>query len=114
MNTRTARLFALSATSLSLLSASALAQTSAKRPMTFLDAQLTRQIGAETPSYDGKWLLYTLSTPDWQEAKRQTDLYLVSLDQGLPSTRQLTFTKDKNEAQPRWSRDGSFFVIAPS
>jgi dipeptidyl aminopeptidase/acylaminoacyl peptidase len=80
--------------------------------MTFLDVQLTRQIAAPTPSYDGKWLLYTLSTPDWKEAKRQTDIYLVSLDQGLPSTKQLTFTKDKNEAQPRWSRDGSFFVFA--
>jgi dipeptidyl aminopeptidase/acylaminoacyl peptidase len=109
---RIARSSALITAFLSLLSASAAAQAPAKRAMTFLDAQLTRQIAAQTPSYDGKWLLYTLSTPDWQEAKRQTDIYLVSLDQGLPSARQLTFTKDKNEAQPRWSRDGSFFVFA--
>jgi len=83
----------------------------ATRPMTFLDMQQMRQVGALTPSPDGQWLLYTLSTPDWKEAKRQTDLYLVSTKQGLPSTRQLTFTKDKNETSPAWSRDGRFFVF---
>ena len=56
-------------------------------------------------------MLYTLSTPDWQNARRQTDIYLVSLDRGLPSTRQLTFTKDKNETSPKWSRDGSFIAF---
>lgn len=57
-------------------------------------------------------MLYTLSTPDWKEAKRQTDIYLVSLEQGVSSTRQMTFTKDRNETAPRWSRDGTFFVFS--
>jgi dipeptidyl aminopeptidase/acylaminoacyl peptidase len=83
----------------------------APRPMSFLDMQQMRQIGAPTPSPDGRWLLYTLSTPDWKEAKRQTDVYLVSLQQGVASTRQMTFTKDKNETSPRWARDGSFIVF---
>lgn len=88
------------------------AQSPAKRPMTFLDVQHLKQIGAPVPSADGRWMLYTLSTPDWKEAKRQTDIHLVSLAQGVPSTRQLTFTKHKNESSPRWSGDGSFFVFA--
>jgi dipeptidyl aminopeptidase/acylaminoacyl peptidase len=83
----------------------------APRPMSFLDMQQMRQIGAPAPSPDGRWLLYTLSTPDWKEAKRQTDVYLVSLQQGVTTTRQMTFTKDKNEASPRWARDGTFFVF---
>src|SRR6476620_8449750 len=83
-----------------------------KRPMTFLDQQNMRQVGSPTPSPDRKWLLYTISVPDWKEAKRQTDIYLVSMDQGVPSTRQLTYTKDKSEAQPRWAPDGSFFVFS--
>src|SRR5688572_28243815 len=87
------------------------AQSSAPRPMTFLDMQQMRQVGATTPSPDGKWMLYTLSTPDWKEAKRQTDIYLVSLQQGVASTKQMTFTKEKNETSPRWARDGSFFVF---
>jgi len=92
----------------------AAAQTPAdgKRPMTFLDQQNMRQVGSPTPSPDKKWLLYTISVPDWKEAKRQTDIYVVSMDQGVPSTRQLTYTKDKSEAQPRWAPDGSFFVFS--
>src|SRR5688500_9491208 len=86
--------------------------TGPSRPMTFLDMQNMRQVGAQTPSPDGRWMLYTLSTPDWKEARRQTDVYLVSLDRGVSSTKQLTFTKDKNETSPTWSRDGSFFVFA--
>src|SRR3954453_1576784 len=85
--------------------------STALRPITFLDRQLQRDIGSPTPSPDGKWLLYTLSTPDWSQAKRQTDIYLVSVKDGLASTRQMTFTKDKNETSPRWSRDGKFFVF---
>ena len=87
------------------------AQTAGVRPMTFLDMQQIRQVGSPTPSPDGRWLLYTLSTPDWKEAKRQTDIYLVSLQQGTSSTKRLTFTKDKNETAPRWSRDGSAFLF---
>ncbi|MGH7469770.1 MAG: hypothetical protein ACRENP_17610 [Longimicrobiales bacterium] len=60
----------------------------AERPMTFLDMQLTKQAGSVAPSPDRKWLLYMISKPDWKEARRQTDIYLVSLEQGLSSTRQ--------------------------
>jgi dipeptidyl aminopeptidase/acylaminoacyl peptidase len=84
----------------------------AKRPMTFLDMQKMRSAGAPVPSSDGRWMLFTITTPDWKEAKRQSDIYVVSLQQGVSSTRQMTFTKDKNETDPQWSRDGSFFVFA--
>ena len=50
--------------------------------MTFLDMQQMRNAGSPTPSPDGRWMLYTLSTPDWQDAERQTDLYLVSMTEG--------------------------------
>ena len=98
-----------------LIPAAMLAQKSAPpdvlRPITFLDRQYQRDVGSPTPSPDGKWLLYTLSTPDWNQAKRQTDIYLVSVKDGLASTKQMTFTKDKNETSPRWSRDGKFFAF---
>ncbi|MBM3789123.1 MAG: S9 family peptidase [Acidobacteria bacterium] len=92
--------------------AAAQAQSAAAgRPMTFLDMQQMRQMESPTPSPDGRWLLYTISTPDWKEARRQSDIYLVSTGQGLASTRQMTFTKDKNEGSPEWSADGSFFLF---
>ena len=85
--------------------------SSALRPMTFLDMQQMRNAGSPTPSPDGQWMLYTISTPDWKEARRQTDIYLVSLKTGLSSTRQLTFTTEKNETSPAWLRDGRAFVF---
>ena len=83
----------------------------AKRPMTFLDVQHMRNVGSPAPSPDKRWMLYTLSTMDWKEARRQTDIHLVSMEQGVASRRQLTFTKEKNETSPRWAKDGSFFVF---
>ena len=84
---------------------------STPRPMSFLDMQQMRQVGSPTPSTDGRRMLYTLSVPDWKEGKRQTDIYLVSLDEGVSSTRQMTFTRDKNESSPRWTRDGRMFAF---
>jgi len=88
------------------------AAVQAQRPMTFLDMQLMNQAGAPVPSPDRRWMLYTISTPDWKEARRQTDLFLVSLERGLSSTRQMTFTKEKNETSPQWAPDGTFFLFA--
>lgn len=83
----------------------------AQHPMTWLDMQNMRQLGAAAPSPDGQYLLYTITTPNWQLAKRQSDIYLVSTARGVSSTRQLTYTKDKNESNPTWSPDGRFFVF---
>jgi len=82
-----------------------------QRSMTFLDAQNMRQTSGFDLSPDGRSLLYALSVPDWNQARRQTDLYMVAVDRGVPSARQLTFTKDKNETSPKWSRDGAFIAF---
>ena len=105
-------LLALTVAFVSASSALAQTPTGGTRVMTFLDQQNMRQIGAPAPSPDRKSLLYTISIPDWNQARRQTDIYVVSMDQGVRSTRQLTYTKDKSEGQPRWSPDGSFFLFS--
>ena len=86
-------------------------QSAPSRPMTFLDMQQMRQVGSPTPSPDRRQLLYTLTTPDWKEATRPTDLYLVSMAAGVSSTRQMTFTKNKNESAPAWAPDGTHFFF---
>jgi dipeptidyl aminopeptidase/acylaminoacyl peptidase len=108
------RVAAIGALAVTVVSSGRLqAQNAAPRPMTFLDMQQMKQVGSPTPSPDRRFLLYTLSTPDWKEAKRQTDLYLVSMQTGVSSTRQMTFTKEKNETSPSWSSDGaSFFFLS--
>src|SRR5260370_1265539 len=90
-----------------LNSSPALAQQ--KRAMTFMDVMGMRQVGSPALSPNGKYLLYTLSVPDWQAGKHFTDIYLVSVADGVASTRQMTSTKDKDETSPHWSRDGKFF-----
>ena len=87
------------------------AQPTAKRPMTFMDILAIRSAGSTSVSPDGKWLLYTLTTPDWKAAKSYSDIYLVSTEQGLPSTRQMTFTADKNEFSPRWTPTAQLFAF---
>ena len=86
-------------------------QSAAPRPMTFLDVQQMRNVGTETLSPDGRWMLYTISTMDWKEARRQTDIYIVSTADGLSSTKQLTYTKEKNEASLAWLKDGRSFLF---
>jgi dipeptidyl aminopeptidase/acylaminoacyl peptidase len=107
---RTSRLAAISLLSIFIYWFAA-AQTIAKRPMTFMDILEMRSVGSPSVSPDGKWILYTLSTPEWKAAKSFSDVYLVSSEQGLPSTRQMTFTKDKNEGSPRWAPNGQFFAF---
>ncbi|WP_419161485.1 S9 family peptidase [Candidatus Palauibacter sp.] len=83
-----------------------------QRPLTFMDVQEMKRAGSWTPSPDGAWMLYTVTTPDWEEAESQTDIHLVSLDEGVSSSRQLTYTEDKNETSPTWGPDGSFFLFS--
>ena len=90
----------------------ALPANAQQRPMTFMDMQVQRSGGSWAPSPDGQWMLYTIRTPDWQEAESQTDIHVVSLEEGVTSSRQLTYTDDKNETQPTWAPDGSWFVFA--
>lgn len=84
----------------------------AQRPMTFMDVQEMRRAGSTDLSPDGRWMLYTVTFPDWEEADDQSDIFLVSTRDGLSSTKQLTFTAEKDELSPTWSRDGSFFVFS--
>ena len=90
----------------------ALPVSAQQRPMTFMDVQLQRSAGSWTPSPDGRSMLYTVRTPDWQEETSQTDIHLVSMEDGMSSSRQLTYTDHKDETQPTWAPDGTWFVFA--
>ncbi|MFW6206618.1 MAG: S9 family peptidase [Gemmatimonadota bacterium] len=81
------------------------------RPLTFLDLQHFRSWGSPAPSPDGRWLLHTVNTPDWEEDESQSDIHIVSMTDGAPSSRRLTFTEDADESNPTWAPDGSYFVF---
>ena len=101
----------IAALAVATVAPSALRAQSGVRPMTFLDMRHMRSVNSPTPSPDRQWLLYVMSAPDWKEAKSFTDLYLVSMQQGVSSTRQMTFTKAKNESAPKWASDGKAFYF---
>ncbi len=82
-----------------------------KRAMTFLDIIEMRSLGSRRGdiSPDGKWFIYTITVPDWEKNKRYSDIYMTPLSGG--ETKQMTFTKDKNENSPKWYKDSSFFAF---
>jgi dipeptidyl aminopeptidase/acylaminoacyl peptidase len=83
-----------------------------KRAMTFLDIIQMRSLGMRGSgdiSPEGKWFVYTIRVPDWEKNKRFQDIYITPLSGG--ETKQMTFTKDKNENSPKWYKDSSFFAF---
>lgn len=121
MNTprpRFLRTFLVSLVSAFLLSLSQTAPVFAQetdtgpRPMTFMDGQLMKSAGSWALRSDGEWMLYTVTTPDWEEAETQSDIHLVSMREGLPSNRRLTFTEGDSESSPTWAPDGVSFVFS--
>jgi dipeptidyl aminopeptidase/acylaminoacyl peptidase len=106
----TVRRGALALLALATLSSTASAQT--QRPMTWMDIQTFARAGSWAPSPDGQWMLYTITKPDWEEAQSYSDIHLVSLRQGVSSSRQMTFTEKKNEQSPAWAPDGTWFVFS--
>jgi dipeptidyl aminopeptidase/acylaminoacyl peptidase len=82
----------------------------AKRAMTFLDVLELRSVGNGSVSPDGKWVLYTVSIPQWKAGRNYTDIFLAPADGSAPP-RQMTFTKEKSESNPRWARDSKSFAF---
>jgi dipeptidyl aminopeptidase/acylaminoacyl peptidase len=88
----------------------AAAAAAEKRAMTFLDIVEMRSVGGGSLSPDGKHVLYTVSIPQWKAGRNFTDIFVAAADGSSPP-RQMTFTKEKNETQPRWARDSRRFAF---
>ena len=87
-------------------------ESSSLRPMSFLDVRKMKSAGSFAPSKDGNWLLYTVTTPNWEDANDQSDIHLVSLKGGISTNKQMTFTQDKSERTPIWLVDGGSFIFS--
>jgi len=85
-------------------------QTAQKRPMTFMDVMEMRSIGSGNISPDGKYVTYTISIPQWKVGRDFTDIFVAPTDGSAPP-RQMTFTAEKNESNPRWARDSKSFAF---
>ncbi|HZN12348.1 MAG TPA: S9 family peptidase, partial [Blastocatellia bacterium] len=75
-----------------------------KRPVTHEDIWLMKRVGAPAPSPDGKWVVFALVEPAYDEKDQSSDLWVVPADGGA-KPRRLTFSKG-GEGGAVWSPDG--------
>src|SRR5690625_2889221 len=72
---------------------------------------LTQPALAQTPDRANEARLRQMTSPVGEEARSQTDPFLVSREEGLTSTRRLTFTMSKDEGTPLWSPESDYFLF---
>ena len=86
---------------ISIAALSARAQT--KVPLTHESMWLMKRVGAPVPSPDGKWVVFSLVEPAYDEKDQVSDLWIVPTDASA-KPRRLTFTKS-GESGVAWSAD---------
>ncbi len=79
------------------------AQTSAKVPLTHETMWALKRVGAPAPSPDGKWVVFSLVEPAYDDKDQVSDLWIVPAD-GSAKPRRLTFSKS-GESGVAWSSD---------
>jgi len=85
-----------------LLASAAWAQDPAKRPVTFDDLIAMHRVSDPQISPDGKWVAYSVATPDKDANRSVRNVWLVAVAGG--ESRQLT--RGGSDTRPRWSPDG--------
>ena len=73
-----------------------------KRPLAMDDLFAMKRISSPALSPDGKWVAFTVTTPDTESNKNTTDIWLVASGGGTP--RQLT-SHPANDQKAAWSPD---------
>jgi hypothetical protein len=86
-----------------VLSAPLCATGQSKVPLTHETMWLMKRVGAPVPSPDGKWVVFSLIEPAYDEKDQVNDLWIVPTD-GSAKPRRLTFTKG-GESGVAWSPD---------
>jgi len=87
----------------SLLSAAAPSAGGEGRPFRFDELAKVQRVGGFSLSPDGKWIAYAISTPDVEENRSRSAIWLVSSSGG--DARKLT-SGEKRDSDPRFSPDG--------
>ena len=79
-------------------------QTAANKvPLTHEAMWMFKRVGAPSPSPDGKWVVFSLVEPAYDEKDQVSDLWIVPTD-GSAKPRRLTFSKSA-ESGVAWSPD---------
>ena len=85
--------------------ASAIDTAPALRAVTHDDVWLMRRLGTPVASPDGKWAVFSVTEPSYEEDGEIKDLWVVPVD-GSAQARRLTSTKS-SESDVQWSPDST-------
>jgi Tol biopolymer transport system component len=80
-----------------------------KKTITHEDLWLMKRVGTPQLSPDGKWVVFNVTEPAYDEKEIVNDLWLVSAD-GNASPRRLTTSKSA-ESGYQWSPDGNYIAF---
>ncbi len=75
----------------------------AKNPISHEDVWLMKRVDAPVPSPDGKWVVFSVTDPAYEEKDQTSDLWIVPSD-GSTKPRRITQSKAAENA-PTWSPD---------
>src|SRR5437016_2478332 len=78
------------------------AQETAKRAITFDDLIAMHRVAEPDLSPDGKWVAYTVATPDMEANRNATNLWMAPVAGGDA----IQLTRTGKDSSPKWSPDG--------
>ncbi|MFL5480060.1 MAG: TolB family protein, partial [Gemmatimonadaceae bacterium] len=90
--------------------ATAVGQQPSRHTITHEDVFLMKRVGSPAVSPDGKWTVFSVTEPSYDESKTVSDLWIVPSD-GSATPRRLTSTK-AGESGVEWSPDGRRIAFA--
>jgi dipeptidyl aminopeptidase/acylaminoacyl peptidase len=86
------------------------AQARAKHAITFDDMIQMHRIGEAQISPDGKWVAYTVTTPDMDANRGASNIWMVPVSGGAP----LQLTQGGHDSSPVWSPDSKTIAFLSS
>jgi dipeptidyl aminopeptidase/acylaminoacyl peptidase len=91
-------------------SISAFAQDGVKHPITFTDLISMHRVAEPQVSPDGKWVAYTVATPDMEANRNASNIWVVATAGGA----EIQLTRSGHDSSPVWSPDGKSIAFLSS